>query len=68
MAVYYSPESLEEFGVAREPEGALLIGPNDSHLGFRDPFDDIVNHSGMPPLVSAFLENHRRLSYLNNNH
>ena len=65
---YYSPKSLEEVGMAREPEGALPIGPNGSHLGFRNPFDDAVNHSGMPPLVSTFLENHRRPSYPNNDH
>jgi len=65
---YYSPKSLEEVGMAREPEGALPIGPNDPHLEFRDPFDDTVNHSGMSPLVSTFLENHRRLSYPNNDH
>ena len=54
--------------MAREPEGALPIWPNNSHPGFRDPFDDTVNHSGMSPLVSSFPENHRRLSYPNNDH
>lgn len=65
---YYSPKSPKDVGMAREPEGALPIGPNDSHLEFRDPFGDAVNHSGMSSLVSAFLENHRRLSYPNNDH
>lgn len=65
---YYSPKSPKDVGMAREPEGALPIGPNDSHLEFRDPFDDAVNLSGMSPLVSAFLENHRRLSYPSNDH
>ena len=65
---YYSPKSLEEIGMAREPEGSLPTGPNGSHLGFRDPSDDTVNHSGMSPLVSSFPENHRRLSYPNNDH
>ena len=65
---YYSPKSFEEVGMAREPEGALPIGPNDSHPGFRDPFDDLTNHSGMSLLVPAFLENDRRLGYPNNDH
>lgn len=65
---YYSPKLLEEVGMAREPEGALPIGPNGSHLGFCDPSGDTVNHSGVSPPVSTFPENHRRLSYLNNDH
>ena len=68
-----SPESLGEVGMARKPEGALPIGLNNPHPGFRDPFDDTVNHlltnhPGMSPLVSTFLENDRRLSYPNNDH
>ena len=44
---YYSPKSLEEVGMTREPEGALPIGPNGSHLGFCDPSGDTVNYSGV---------------------